>query len=592
MHPTAHAAGLQTTSQHHSLFIASVGLQATNRNQNNVGEFLSFQATSTDTPINVPLEPLFCSICCKFLHLHSIPFLGAPGSESCCCAALKMSSPTQESKKPQNWASRAAELKQELMARRVPMAIKSDPSIFKMNSQDSVGSMSTKSTSSNAVPGLASTNTPPPTPQNINSAPDDEEAQKVQNHLKELGRIIAFGAAKTQMPKIVKTMKMPHDGPFAPKHITSLPPKPTIDMADRKKIKAKRAETPIAEEIHPIKQVSTVTNKENATVGSPAQDIKDSKLLQVQLHDGGKELEDGEIQSNGSQASSQSDAKRVLLPSAPISRSATTKPLASTTPHEPTSQNPTKMTLPLQKTSLPEKPASAPSPRDKTPPTAPHSHKHRGWELQHYRPSLNEARGDRAHDPREHTRRPLHLPPLAPSRPDSPIYKHPHDRYSEHDRPTTQDRDLDDWLSFTGWHNRDFRADFLQRKRRLALLDREKIEIEQERAKLMSADNRASGLETVGYRSSGSVRDGADEFEADFPSRNAGRELFSSPAPGNRLKREYTSDRENLSRRKMSRMDKGGRRRDSSNYGPRGDPSRARRSTPDHVAREYDPEFF
>lgn len=468
------------------------------------------------------------------------------------------------------------------MARRAPMAAKSESSIFKMKSQDSMGSMSTKSTNSNAVPGLASTNTPPLTPQNITSAPSDEEAQKIQNQLKELGRIIAFGAAKLEVPKVVKTMKMPHDGPFAPKHTTSLPPKPTIDMAHCKKNKGR--ETPITKKIHPIKQVSTVTDKKNATVGSPAQDIKDSKSLQVHLGDRGKDLEDGEIQSNGSQASSQSDAKKVLLPSAPISRSATTKTTTSTSPREQTAQNPTKMSLPLRKTSVSEKSAREPTPRDETPPTGPRSHNHRGWELQHYRPSLHQARGDRDHSSRGHTRRPLHLPSLAPSRPDSPIYQHPNDRYSEHDRPISQDHDLDDWLTFTGWHNRDFRADYLQRKRRIAFLDRE---IEHERAKLMSADQHALISETVGYHSSGSIRDGTDEAEADRPSRNAGRELFGSPAHGIRRKREYTSDGENQSRRKMSRVDDSDRRRDSFNYGPRGDVPGPRRSTPDHLPCKY-----
>lgn len=577
MHPTAHAAGLQPTSQHHSLLTTSVGLQAMDRNQNNVGRFLSFQATTTDSPTKVSQTPSFCRYCCRYQYFRSNPSLGAPWSEGCCCAALKMSSPTQESKTPQNWATRAAELKQELMARRAPMAVKSESSISKMKSQDSVGSMSTKSANSNAVPGLASTNTPPLTPQNINSAPSDEEAQEIQNKLKELGRIIAFGAAKSKVPKTVKTMKMPHAGPFAPKHTTSLPPKPTIDMAHC-----------ITKNIHPIKQVSTFTDKKNATVGSPTQDIKDSKSLQVHLGDRGKDLEDGEIQSNGSQASSQSDAKKVLLPSAPINRSATTKTPTSTSPREQTAQNPTKMTLPLRKTSVSEKPAREPTPRDETPPTASRSHNHRGWELQHYRPSLHQARGDRDHSSREHTRRPLYLPPLAPSRPDSPIYKHPNDRYSEHDRPTSQDRDLDDWLIFTGWHNRDFRADYLQRKRRIAFLDRE---IEQERAKLMSADQHALIFETVGHHSSGSIRDGTDEAEADHPSRNAGRELFGSPAPGSRRKREYTSDGENQSRRKMSRVDNPDRRRDSFNYGPRGDVPGPRRSTPDHLPCKYGPKL-
>lgn len=587
----------QVYKQHHSIILClqhSVGSQATNRNQNEAGKFPSFQPIP-DTSINATQDPLFYRYCCKLQYCHFKPSLGTLWSEGCCCAALTMPSPTQESKTPQNWATRAAELKQELMARRGPMTVKSESGIIKIDSQNSVDSMSTNSPSSNVIPGLASTNTPPPTPQNMTSAPNDK-AQKIQNHLKELGRIIAFGAAKSQVTKIVKTMKMPQYGPFAPNHTTSLPPKATTYMADCKKTKAKAGD-PVTKEIHPINQVSTVTDKKNATVGSPAHDIEDSKSLQARLRDGGKDLEDGEIQSNGSKASGQSDAKRVLLPSAPISRSAASKTLASTTPQEQTSQNSTKMTLPLQKTPHPDNPASEPRPRDETPPTAPLSHKRRGWELQHYRPSLKEARGDWTHETRGNTRKPLHLPPLAPTRPDSPIYKHLHDRYSEHDRPTSQDRDLDDWLSFTGWHNPDFRADFLQRKRRLAYLDREKNEIEQERAELMSADKRASGLETVGYRSSGSIRDGADEFEANYPSCNAGRELFGSPAPGSRQKREYTSDGENQSRRKMSRVDLEGRIRDSSRgqndlkYGARGDFFRPSRSTPDHLARKYGPKF-
>lgn len=528
-----------------------------------------------------------------------------------------MSSPPQESKTPQNWAVRAAELKEELMARRGLMVARSESSNSKMNSQNSLGSMSSSSPSSNVLPRLASTSTPPPTSQDMTSGPNHEEAQKIQNQLKELGRIIAFGASKTQVPKIDKTVKMPHVGSFAANHAASLPSKPTTDVADCEEVKAREGETSTTKEIHPMTQVSTNINTENATVSTPGHDIKGTKSRQVQPNDGTKDTadddeinkvqlekqrkssriredttpEDGEIQSNDSQASSQSKVKGVLLPSAPISRSAASKALPSTSPHEPTSQNPTKMTLPLLEASLPEKPASEPAPQDETPLMASHSHKRRGWELQHYRPSLHQARRDRANDFRGQTRRPLRLSPLAPSHPDSPKYKQSRHPNFEHDKPTSQDRDLDDWLSFTGWHDRDFRADFLQRKRRLAYLDREKNEIEQERAKLMSADEHALvGSETVGYRSRGSVHNGADEFVADFPSRNAGRELFNSPEPAIRRKREYTSDGENRPSRKMSRLDTGDRhrrRRDSSNYRPRGHVLDARRSTPDHLAGEY-----
>lgn len=538
--------------------------------------------------------------------------------------------PNTRERGSQNWAARAAELKLQLMAAKDRMGVQSEISISEIESQRSAVSMSTNSTKTTPKSLAASTHAQPPTSQNIMSALDHDEAQKLQKDFKELEKIIAFGAARKAALDTAKTMKLPHGGPFAPKHTISIPPKPSINMTDHNGIQAKEAEIADTKKSLLNRQFSTDADKDKTITSCPPQDIKNSKSAQVQRYDGSKHLddnridgpqhekqrkssrreadtpEDGEIRSSGSQASSNSTAPSQLLPSAPLSRSVASKTPASATSQQQTSHH-SKKILPVQKLGLPEKSVSKPNPRSQTPPTAPRSQGRHGWELQHYRPSTSEAQAARDHDPRGTTRKSLNLPPLAPYRPDSfSRHKNPRDSYPEHDKPTPHDRDLADWLSFTGWHNREFRADFLQRKRRLAHLEREKHEIEQERAELMAADPadergrrplRFNNDTAASYRSnSSSVRDGADAFESvDYyyyhPSRHLGRELFrSSPAPGHRRKRGYTSDGENEAPRKMNRMDTGGRRRESSsNYGPRGDFFRDTRKTPDRLAREYLP---
>lgn len=537
-------------------------------------------------------------------------------------SAQNVMSNTRE-RSSQDWAARAAELKLQLLAGKDRTEIPSESSTSDRESQSSAVSMSTDYTKTVPRSLAAPTKALPPAPEIMTAEVDHNEAQKLQKDLKELEKIIAFGAARIPALNSANIMKLPHGGQFTIKHTASTPPKSSINMNDRKKGQANEAEIADRKGDLATRRVSYDTDKDHTTTRTPPQDIKTLESSQIQLNDDSKHLdddyigrchskeqrkssrieadtpEDGEIQSNGSQASSQGDAQGTLLPSARLSRSATS--ISSNTPASTTRQEQTlphiKTTLPVQKMADPEKSVSRPSPRDQTPPMAPRSQRRHGWELQHNQPSPSEAQKDQDRDrnPRGSTRRPFRQPSLGPARPDAPIRKHPRDSYFEHDRAPLHDRDLKDWLSFTGWHNREFRADFLQRKRRLAYLDREKDEIEQERAELMSTEQgvRALRFDSLSYRSNSSVRDDADGFEADHPPRNSGRELFSSPAPGHRRKREYTSDGDNEAPRKMNRMDTGDRRRDASSYGSRvdfpfGDPRR----TPDHLASEYGPRGF
>lgn len=142
-------------------------------------------------------------------------------------------------------------------------------------------------------------------------------------------------------------------------------------------------------------------------------------------------------------------------------------------------------------------------------------------------------------------------PPRETRRPSQAIYDtyRPSDHGSHVPRnrhvAATQDRDLQDWLAYTGWNDEDYRRRFLDRQRRLADIDRE-------RAALLEADQR----EVATRRDGGTDASRPPPFSE--PHRAGGpRELFG-PSPSG-FKREYPTehpnDYDNAHPRKFARMD-------------------------------------
>lgn len=132
------------------------------------------------------------------------------------------------------------------------------------------------------------------------------------------------------------------------------------------------------------------------------------------------------------------------------------------------------------------------------------------------------------------------------------------DPYLDLERLASQDRDLRDWLQFTGWNDEGYRRRTLDRQRRLDEIDRE-------RAALMDAD--ADERENMTRRDGGpdpAVRElRASElrrYEPDLSTRHAGRDLFSPDwrgdypgFPTSGFKREYGGDHDVGSPRKVAR---------------------------------------
>ncbi|KAJ4402521.1 hypothetical protein N0V82_010773, partial [Gnomoniopsis sp. IMI 355080] len=420
----------------------------------------------------------------------------------------------------------------------------------------------------------------------------ENEAQQLQEELKELERIISFrpSEARSLTTTIAKKLSA-HAFQSAANQMPSTSVNMPIKQTDQKKQKDETDET-VPQELHPKDPTSTDDNK---TVSNPQQIIRGSgpQPLKVMLHDvvkaldekhvekpqssqnigttkGNSTLEDCKVLAIGPQDSQGGDVKKALLPGSPPSMNPFMKKVASDLPPKQVSQPPPSTstnTLQTQQHPMPEKEVDKPRAQDPTPPSAPRNPLPTGRETQNYRPSWNRAPVDRINErrrggntrlPSPIPRRPSLPPPALPSSSNNNNnYYRPRDPDLELEKFASRDRDLQDWLVFTGWHNRGHRADFLQRKRRLAELDRGRREIEQERARLMSAEDDL--IKT-------------DDFYASW--NTGSREPLGSPTPRIR-KREYIGDYEDESPRKMSRQDNREDRRDLSaratgDYGKRG----------------------
>lgn len=157
-------------------------------------------------------------------------------------------------------------------------------------------------------------------------------------------------------------------------------------------------------------------------------------------------------------------------------------------------------------------------------------------------------------------------PPLRASQWLTASRKHPSDiilvadtyRPARDDRMTHYDRDLRDWLTYTNWHDEGYRARFLERKRRLAEIEREKVE-------LLEADQREN-----------TTRPTAEPQEPPFSSGPARPLANRTDLRATGFKRELFRDEEANGPRKVSRIDHrgpGGRlfsNRGSPPPGPRG----------------------
>lgn len=357
----------------------------------------------------------------------------------------------------------------------------------------------------------------------------------------------------------------------APNHELSTPTIPSNNAADHKDNKIESAKTVILQSRIPEKHSSINGTNGGEIASSSKPGVANSEPSRVNLIDNGKDLtnqpkkhssklQPSNRDSNGSQGSKEGNTKEnITLNSAPrrkfpVIDSTASRPSQTQAPM----RSPTATTLLIPKQPVPEKPATRPFVRDWTPLSAPYTHMRNDWELQHYRPSTNKDQVASIHEPRGSSKWPDPRGSQPPAR--NHFQHYPRDLGSELDALAYQHRDLHDWLSFTGWHDHDYRLGLLHRKRRLADLDREKNEIDKERAELLSADERALKKPTRFRDGFG----GMDDFEIDYTSRNAGRELFISPLMRSR-KREYNrSDCGADFPRKMSRVDGRADRRDSS----------------------------
>lgn len=487
-----------------------------------------------------------------------------------------MFSPAPHSESSQIWVARAAELKKELMARKHPVNGKTSP-VVEIHSQ--VGSqnlLSFISPSSNATARITTTNLLTPATQAIASAMQENEAQKIQEELKELERIISFSPSEVPLLTNNTAKKLSsHAFQTATNHTPStLIDKPS-KQTEHKEQKDKTDETVL----HTVYPKSSARTDANKTVGNPQEAIhgSGSQPLKVELYHDVKDLDKKHVETSQSSLKTSNtkenptpaafrgdDVKKTLLPGSPPSMNTMMEGLAFDPPQRRASQPPPATNiLQTQQHLVPEKPVSKPSAQDTTPPSAPYKPTLTGRETQHYRPSFIRGPVDQIHHDRRRggsTRPPRSPVPPRPSLPppDVPSSSYnnnnyyrppPRDPDLELEKFASRDRDLQDWLVFTGWHNRGHRADFLQRKRRLAQLDRERQEIEQERAQLMSSANDDGD---------GTIK--TEDYDL-YSSRNPSRQLSGLPAPRIR-KREYVSDYENESPRKMSRQDNRDDRRD------------------------------
>lgn len=495
-------------------------------------------------------------------HLDALQSL--LGLDSRLTSWLKMLSTTPQSKLPQHWIARAAELKAELMATRYPVNGRSGPSVEIHSQIESQNSVSSISPSSDAIIRSASTNTLAlaPAPQQMASAAHETDVHELQKEMKELEKIIAFGPSNAQLSTTANNGTQPPDAPAATEHVPSTPVKLPINTADCKDNKDETSKT-VLQSMHPKEHKS---NDANEAVSKPHMDIRASQPSNVNqrdmigaLHNDNKlinttqpfkktkngnikenwNLADGKMPPKGPQVSKEGNIKEVIQPGSPPSNSPVPKTPASGLPQKTAAHPPASTNAPqIQRHPVPEKPVSKLPAQDTAPPPGPRNYMGNNWELQHYRPSANRAPVDRKiHEPRGSIRLPSPVLPWLSLPPDLSTDYRPRDPDFELEKLASKDRDLEDWLVFTGWHSQEYRADFLERNRRLAHLDRERRQIEQERARLMSADECAPKT----ARFCGSIGGAEPEFKADHDSRNIGRDLFGSPPPRPR-KREYISD--------------------------------------------------
>lgn len=506
--------------------------------------------------------------------------------------SLTMPSPAPSPGANENWHARATELKAELMARKNAVTTISHP-----KPQCSLGteprtlesSVSPEAGSNAAAPTFA----PASAPNTMAPLLHETDAQKLKQDLSEqVDQLIANEAPRAQPMTTTGSDKLLHDAPSAITHTCSTPTKPLIAATNRREKTAETTKTETLREHDPKKHQSTDGSKGHETVSSSKQDVDDPQPSTSEVDDrSGHVAKQGEAnkQANASsptspkeetskvrygsaqrqsaedskdlKTSGEGGAKGIPVSSAPLRRTPIPETPKSGQPQdEASSLRPTTAALPVSRPRAPPQPATesaAPSSKDEAPPSALRDHKRNGSEPQNASSSVDPSRVTKGHEDesRRSTRQPAPTCPQPPAR--LLIHHRPHDPVFELDILASHDRDLKEWLAFTGWHNRDYRAGFLQRQRRLVDLDREKHVIDQERAELVSADEHA--LRTARSHS-GSGR--ADDCATDYPPHNAGRELFSAPVPSSR-KREYLSDCEDDLSRKTSRGDGWGCQRGS-----------------------------
>lgn len=482
----------------------------------------------------------------------------------------------------QDWIARAAELKAELMARKKTDNTSPCPSMAPAPEKDAQDPASSFSSGANAT---ATTIAPPATFNTVASTLHKTDEHRLKQDLKEqVDQLIAQEASNAQSLTVVDGQKLSPDTqpPFTPGLASSAPAKLSINTADHKDKGGETEKAVILQQVDLQKHRNANGSKEHQTLSSPKPDVDVSKDNVAQEEpkkrpvssQTSKKKEGSDVQAdpiprnlreglNALQDSNNtSSANQHITCSTPMSKLPLLALPAPNPPKQQVDLPPSKSALEGQMHSALDKPATKSAiltSKDEAPRSAPRDHKNNDRELQRYRPKMDPARVNEGQKFRGSTIRAMPAGPQLPNR--SPSYYRQRDLDFDFDMLVSQNHDLKDWLVFTGWHNRDYRAAFLERKRRLADLDREKDEIDQERARLMSADEYA--LETARYRNGIC---GADDFKNDAFSRNTGKELFSSPLPSNR-KRDYVSEYEDEFPRKMSRVDTRDHRRESSREG-------------------------